>query len=84
MSKKHLLKVIGDTLSYAIVINFYIWLLVAMLSDGVVKVYFNFYGEGLVEYLIYITIFPIITYSVFIDIRAYRRKKKEKYHEQST
>jgi len=78
MNWKHLIKVLGDAFSYAIVLNFYIWLVVAMFSGGVVNVLFNHYNEALLEYIVYIIIFPIITYSVIVDMREYRRRKHGK------
>jgi len=85
MNKKHLIKVLGDTLSFAVVINFYIWLLVAMFNDGIVNVQFNHFNEALLEYIVYIIILPIITYSVIVDVKAYKKRKHlRKTHERPT
>jgi len=75
--KKSTIKSLGDRLSFAIVINFYIWLFVAMLHGGEVTVYFNFYGEALFEYAIYMIIFPIMLYALWCDIKEFRRKRHE-------
>ena len=77
MNKKHLIKVIGDITTYAITINFYVWLFVAMFSNNQVTVYFNHFNEALLEYIIYIILLPIMTYSTFINLRTYRRRKHE-------
>jgi len=76
--KKKTLKTLGDRLSFAIVINFYVWLFVAMFHGGEVTVYFNFYGEATLEYIIYIIIFPIMAYAMWYDIKEFRRKRHEK------
>ena len=77
MIKLDPLKTIGDRLSYAIVINFYIWLFVAMMNGGQVTVYFNFYNEAIAEYIIYMIILPIISYSFIKDIITFRKRRKE-------
>jgi len=76
--KKGTIKTLGDRLSFAIVINFYIWLAVAMLNGGKVTVYFNHFGEAFVEYVVYVIIFPIMLYALWFDIKEFRRKRHEK------
>jgi hypothetical protein len=74
---KAIIDVIGIRLMYAIVINFYIILIVAMFGDHTVEVIFNHYNEAYIEYIIYIIIFPIMTYSLLCDIKRRRRRKKQ-------
>jgi len=62
-----------------ITVNFYIFLAVAMMNDGVVTVYFNHFNEGLIEYIIYSLMLPIILYSSYLHIKSY--KKKEVKHD---
>jgi len=79
LSKKEVLKSLGDRLSFAIVINFYIWLFVAMIEgEGKVIVYFNHFNEALLEYIIYIIIFPIMLYALVKDLKESRRKRRER------
>jgi len=60
-----------------ITINFYIFLYVAMLNDGVVVVYFNHFGEGITEYIIYTLLLPMIILSSILHIKSFRKTKKE-------
>ena len=76
--KKKTLKTLGDRLSFAIVINFYIWLFVAMIEGGQVTVYFNHFGEALLEYIVYIIIFPIMLYALWVDVKEFSRKRHDK------
>jgi len=78
LDKKKTLKTLGDRLSFAIVLNFYIWLFVAMLNGHQVAIYFNHFGEAILEYIIYISIFPIIVYALYVDIKNFRKKIKGK------
>jgi len=73
---KSIIKTLGDRLSFAIVINFYIWLGVAMLHEGQVTIYFNEYNEAFIEYIIYFSILPIIIYALYVDVKEFRRKRK--------
>jgi len=75
--KKEVLKSLGDRLSFAIVINFYIWLFFAMFKGkGYVVVYFDQFGEALLEYIVYIIIFPIMLYALVKDLKESKRKRK--------
>jgi len=67
---------LGIRLMLAITINFYIFLFVAMTNHHTVEVLFNHFNEALIEYVIYISILPIIIYSVYYEIRETRRRKK--------
>ena len=62
---------------FAITINFYIFLVVAMFNKHAVTVIFNHFNEALIEYVIYFAILPIIIYSVYYEIRETRMKRKE-------
>ena len=78
-NKKMFIKSLGDRLSFAIVINFYVWLFVAIFKgNGIVKVYFNHFGEALIEYIVYIFIFPIMLYSLVYDLLEYRKRRRMK------
>ena len=70
-------KSLGNAFSFAVVINFYIWLFFAIMQDGEVTVQFNFFGEALIEYIIYIVIFPIIAYAFWYDLKKYRKEHRE-------
>jgi len=76
LEKKEVIKSLGDRLSFVIVINFYIWLFVAMIEGGQVTVYFNHFGEALLEYIVYIIIFPIMLYALIWDLKVSKRKRK--------
>jgi len=76
--KKVTLKSLGDRLSFAIVINFYIWLFVAILNGGKVTVYFNHFGEAVIEYIVYLIIFPIMVYALWYDIKKFREVHKKR------
>jgi len=67
----------GIRLMYAIVVNFYIILIVAMIGDHTVEVIFNHYNEAYIEYIIYIIIFPIMTFTIISDTKTRRRRKKQ-------
>ena len=75
--KKEVLKALGDRLSFAIVINFYIWLFFAIFKGkGYVVVYFDQFGEAFLEYVVYIFIFPIMLYALYKDLKESKRKRK--------
>ena len=77
--RKEILKSLGDRLSFAIVINFYIWLFFAMFKGkGYVVVYFNHFNEALIEYIVYIIIFPIMLYALLKDLKESKRKRRER------
>lgn len=67
---------LGIRLMFAITINFYIFLFVAMTNQHTVEVLFNHFNEALIEYVIYFSILPIIIYSVYYEIRETRRRRK--------
>jgi len=67
---------LGIRLMFAITINFYIILFVAMLNEHSVKVLFNHFNEAYIEYAIYFGILPIIGYSMYYEWRETRKKKK--------
>jgi len=78
--KKRELKLIinqlGIRLMFAITINFYIILFVAMFNEHAVTVLFNHFNEALIEYVIYIAILPIIVYSVIYEVIETRNRGK--------
>jgi len=67
---------LGIRLMFAITINFYIILVVAMLNEHSVNVLFNHFNEAYIEYTIYFAILPVIGYSIYYEVRETRRKKK--------
>ena len=73
-----LLNQLGIRLMFAITINFYIFLIVAMFNSHSVEVIFNHYNEAIIEYVLYFSLLPVIIYSVYYEIREHRRKKKER------
>lgn len=68
----------GSILSFAIVINFYIILFVAMMHGGKVTVYFNIFGEAVLEYIVYLIILPFIVYSFWLKLKMYRKHRRER------
>jgi len=74
---KGFFEALGIRLMYAVVINFYIIIVVAMIGDHTVEVIFNHYNEAHIEYIIYIIIFPIMTYALLSDIKKRRRRKRQ-------
>lgn len=77
---RNLLKVSGIIIMFYIVINFYFFLIVAMLNDGVVVIYFNRLGEGTFEYIMYILLAPLLVLSFVLELKSYvseRKKLKE-------
>jgi len=72
---KSVIKISGVIIMLMITINFYIFLFVAMANNGVVTVYFNHFGEGLLEYIVYILLLPMILFSFYLHLKSYRREK---------
>jgi len=66
---------LGIRLMFAITINFYIWLFVAMLHGGEVTVYFNHFGEAVLEYIIYLIILPVMVYSIYYELKETKKRK---------
>lgn len=77
---KSILNISGIIFMAAIVINFYIILLFAVFYNGSVNVSFNHFGEAHVEYIVYIFIAPIIMYSCYAHVKAFKEKRKELKH----
>lgn len=48
-----------------------------MIGDHTVEVIFNHFNEAYIEYIIYIIIFPIMTFAITSDIKKRRRRKKQ-------
>jgi len=65
---------LGIRLMFAITINFYIFLFVAMYNKHAVTVLFNHFNEALIEYVIYMAILPIIIYSLYYEIMETRKR----------
>jgi len=75
---KVILNQLGIRLMFAVTINFYIFLIVAMFNSHSVTVLFNHFNEAIYEYIIYFSILPIIVYSVIYEINEHRRRKVKK------
>ena len=73
-----ILNQLGIRLMFAITINFYIFLVVAMFNRHAVTIIFNHFNEALIEYFIYFAILPIIIYSVYYEIKETRQRRKKK------
>lgn len=71
------MKTLGNAFSFAVVINFYIWLFFAIMQDGKVTIQFNFFGEALIEYIIYAIILPVIAYAFWWDLKKYKDAHRE-------
>ena len=73
-----LIRYAGVMFAFFITINFYVIMIVAMLNNNVVTVYFNHFGEAIVEYIMYFALAPIIAYSYIYEVIKFRRKKNAK------
>ena len=73
---KLIMNQLGIRLMFAITINFYIILFVAMFNKHAVTVLFNHFNEAIFEYVIYIAILPIIVYSVIYELIETRKRRK--------
>lgn len=63
--------------SFFITANFYVVILVSMFSNNnAVIVYFNHFGEAMIEYIIYIAIAPILLYAFYCEVIKFRRGKE--------
>jgi len=84
---KSVIKISGVILMLMITLNFYFFVFVSMQNeDNAVVVYFDYLGEGLIEYIMYIAILPVILYSFVLNLKDYKksnnvRKKKENVNE---
>jgi len=74
---KPLLRMAGVIFMFMIVVNFYIILFVAMMNDGVVVVYFNHFGEGIFEYVMYMLLLPLLVISFILNFIEYRKRKED-------
>lgn len=69
----------GNLILFFIAINFYIFVVAALLSgDYSLNVYFNGFGEGPIECIIYMFLLPIILYATFVNIHNFVIDKKIK------
>ena len=75
---KPLFRVSGIILMFYIVINFYVIVLVASLHGGSASIHFNYFGEGIFEYIMYIGIAPLMIYSFVIELKIYNKERKKK------
>jgi len=75
---KPLFRVAGIILMFYIVINFYIIVLVAALNGGSAAIYFNHFGEGIFEYIMYVGIAPLMIYSFVTELKIYNKERKKK------
>ena len=73
---KRIIKTLGARLSFAIAINFYLWLFVAMTNDNEVTIYFNHFNEAGVEIVMYLALLPIILYGFYLELKEHHKKKK--------
>lgn len=75
---KSVIKISGTIIMFFITINFYIILTTAMvLGNDAVNVYFNIFGEALIEYVMYALLFPIVVYSLYLHVKGYKKDRKE-------
>jgi len=86
MNREHseLLRWTGHVFTIVAAILFYVHLFTAALHGKfTVKVYFNYFGEGLVELIIFVIVLPFIAFSGIMqlketyDVLKERRKKKK-------
>lgn len=75
---KSILSISGIVFMVAIVINFYIIIFFAILFDNTVYVRFDYFGEAHIEYIIYVLILPVIVYSCYTHIKAFRNNRRRK------
>ncbi len=85
---KDILVLFGAVTGFGVIINFYLWLLVAVTNpDMTVTVHFNTFGEGLTEITLYLCILPLIVFTVFYNIYSFitkYTKPKTNYNRLST
>lgn len=78
---KSIIKISGTIIMFFITVNFYIILTTAMvLGNDAVNVYFNIFGEAMIEYIMYALLFPIIVYSLYLHVKEYRKGRKGAKH----
>jgi len=73
---KQIIKTLAIRLMFAVTINFYIWLFVAMTNGNEVTIYFDHFGEASFELVMYLVLLPIILYGFFLELKEHHRKKK--------
>jgi len=73
---KRIIKTLAIRLMFAISINFYIWLFVAMANGNEVTIYFDHFGEAAFELIMYLGLFPIILYGFYLEIKEHHKTKK--------
>jgi len=82
MKREHseLLRWTGHVFTIVAAILFYVHLFTAALyGEFVVKVYFDYYGEGILELIIFIIVLPLIAYAGVMQlIETYNVLKRRK------
>ena len=77
MKMNRFVRYAGVMFSFFITANFYVVISVSMISENdAVIVYFNHFGEALIEYAIYIALIPVLLYSFYCEVKKFRRSKK--------
>lgn len=71
---KDILGVSGVILGFGIILNFYLWLLVASTQNWTVTINFNAVGEGLTETVLYIIVLPFIVFSTYYYVIGFTAK----------
>jgi len=73
----------GHVFTIVAAILFYIHLFTAALyGEFVVKVYFNYFGEGLIELIIFTIVLPFIAFSGIMQLKeTYKSLKRRKENE---
>lgn len=72
MVSKKIIRFSGNLILFFIAINFYVFVIVACVSGTYsLNVYFNGFGEGPLECIVYMIILPIIIYSTLLNINNF-------------
>jgi len=72
------IRISGKLFMFAIALDMYAIVGAAFLYGHSVNVHFNAFAEAYVEYFLFLLMFPIIVASLILDVRAFRKEKKER------
>jgi len=73
-----LIRYAGIMFAFFITANFYVIMIVAMINNNAVTVYFDHFGEATIEYILYFLLAPILLYSFYYEVSKFRRAKNAK------
>ena len=80
--EKATLKITGYMFTLVAAILFYNHLFVAATNPGFqVQVYFNYFGEGILELILFTCAIPFIIYAFVLEIKAIKKINRRKINE---